>query len=299
MRSKSSFLVMVLSCAAQFRLGAATKRASACDAGEVLPGFLRIRRQGHAIALLQRHAQLQRIDRVQAQAFDEQRRGRIDVVRADVLQRQGRDDQFLDLKLKWLHAGPPAKINGQMISQLSRGEGFAPAPIQERRNRRCLPERRLRHANAARRHAIPLLAFGQRHRLAADAHRGDVHARRARRCWRRRAAGGSARRARVRVPSGKMIRLLPARTSAMQSSTSAGAVVVEDVAGRAHRAAGEGVARQRRLDDAVGAAASSDIRNTTSIRVGWLARISRPLALQALARRAPRRSARRARASAR
>lgn len=67
------------------------------DAAEMLPGFFRIRRHRHAIAFLQGQAQLQGINRVQAQAVNEERGLGVDVLRLNVLESQRRNDQFFDL----------------------------------------------------------------------------------------------------------------------------------------------------------------------------------------------------------
>src|SRR4051812_43812627 len=66
------------------------------DAAEMAPGLGGISRQRDAIALLQRHAEFERVDRVQPEAFDEQRLRRRDVLRPDVLERERGDDQLLD-----------------------------------------------------------------------------------------------------------------------------------------------------------------------------------------------------------
>lgn len=44
--------------------------------------------------------ELQRIDRIEAQAFDEERRLRLNVFRLDVLQHEGLHDQVLELELE-------------------------------------------------------------------------------------------------------------------------------------------------------------------------------------------------------
>ncbi|MNI92670.1 hypothetical protein D3C73_1504980 [compost metagenome] len=84
MRSNNSFLVMAVPGA--LRLAGGDELAERAHAGEMATGFFRVGREADTVLLLQRQAQFQRIDRVQAEAFHEQRRGRIDVLRGDVLQ---------------------------------------------------------------------------------------------------------------------------------------------------------------------------------------------------------------------
>src|SRR5688572_17444287 len=143
---------------------------------------------------------------------------------------------------------PPAEINGQIISQLPRGERFALGSIQERRNLDIFLNVDY-DMEPARRNTIPLLAFSQRHGLAAQAYRGDVEP----------AAhgdvGGAALQARGFVAPGPGALGEDHQVASATHGTDAvvdqaGAVVVEHVPGRAHRAAGARVARQRRFDHA-------------------------------------------------
>src|SRR5689334_9349200 len=85
------------------------ERAQRLHAGEVATGVLGVGRQRDAVALLQGQAQFQRVDRVQAQALVEQRRGRVDVVRGHVLEGHRGDDEILDLGFKRLHWPAPIR----------------------------------------------------------------------------------------------------------------------------------------------------------------------------------------------
>jgi len=77
------------------------------DAAEMLASLLGVGRHAQAIALLQGQTQLQCIDRIQTQTIDEQRFADIYVLRCDVFQRQGRNDEFFDLLFKLKHVKAP------------------------------------------------------------------------------------------------------------------------------------------------------------------------------------------------
>jgi hypothetical protein len=69
-------------------------------------GLGRIGRHAHAIALLQRQAQFEGIDGVQAEAFDEERLLGVDVLGLEILELECRDQQFLDFMFQRLHGSP-------------------------------------------------------------------------------------------------------------------------------------------------------------------------------------------------
>ncbi len=83
---------------ALFLAAAFDQRGQGTHRSEMLACIFGIRRQGNAVTLLHRHAQFERVDGIQAQAFDEQWRIRIDIVRCDIFQLQHFDDQILDFQ---------------------------------------------------------------------------------------------------------------------------------------------------------------------------------------------------------
>src|SRR5206468_10389088 len=73
------------------------ERSQARDGSEDLLVALRIVLDRDAVALLERHRELERIDRVEPQPLDEQRRLGLDLLGLHVLERERLDDQRFDL----------------------------------------------------------------------------------------------------------------------------------------------------------------------------------------------------------
>jgi len=101
--------------------------SQARDGSEDLLVAVRIVLDRDAVALLERHRELERVDRIEAQALDEQRRLALDLLGRDVLEHQRLHDEPLQLRLE-----PTDRVHS---CPFSHGHGVA-APAKRERNAR-------------------------------------------------------------------------------------------------------------------------------------------------------------------
>lgn len=224
----------------------------------MLAGFFGIGRELDAIALLQAHAQFQRVDGIQAQAIAEQGRGAVDVLGGQVFQVEGLDDELLDILFQVLHRLVLFhEVLLQVGRQLPGGErgivgrvrlAGADDVVQVKVVADLQAEVR-----APGRHLPPFLSLGEGHRRAADAHRRDGAA------ATHRHVGGAALEADLAVRGragafGEDDEIATAADGADAILDQVRPLVIADVAGGADGAAGKWIAPQGVLDDAVGVA---------------------------------------------